>query len=115
MGNRMMPGPVEETVTVSVRLPARLFSKLADLGELLDMRVDELLIEIGAQHLTRKAPTLSDPVVSRWREGWTDKQIAADLGWTNSQVSDRRRRVGLPANSRKSPGWKVRAHKGDAA
>lgn len=104
-----------EQITVPVKLPARLFSKLADLGEVLDMRVDELLIELAAQALARKAPHLSDPIVSRWREGWTDKQIAADLDFTNRQVADRRRQLGLPANSRKSPGWKIRTHMKETA
>lgn len=97
---------------VTVTLPARLFNKLADLGEVYDMRVDELLIELSAQALARRAPDLSHPVVARWREGMSDKQIAADLGMTNAAVADARRRHGLPANSRRGGLGRVKAETG---
>lgn len=90
-----------ESIKVTVTMPERLFSKLADLGEVYDMRVDELLIELSAQALAKRAPDLSNPIVSRWREGWSDKLIAIDLGMTNAAVADQRRKFGLPANSNK--------------
>lgn len=95
-----------------MNLPDALFNKLADLGELYDMRVDELMLELSAQALARRAPDLSHPVVSRWRQGMTDKQIAADLDWTNAAVSDARRRRGLPANSRRNGVARVKAETG---
>ena len=100
------------SMKVTVTLPARLFNKLADLGEVYDMRVDELLIELSAQALAKRAPDLSHPVVARWREGMSDAQIAADLNMTNAAVADSRRRHGLPANSRKGSLGAVRKETG---
>ena len=101
-----------ESIKVTVTMPERLFSKLADLGEVYDMRVDELMLELSAQALAKRAPDLSHPVVSRWREGWSDRLIAIDLGMTNASVAHQRRKHGLPANSNRGGLRKVKADLG---
>lgn len=39
-----------------------------------------------------------DEVAILWAQGFTDRQIAYELGWTNIRVANRRRAYNLPAN-----------------
>lgn len=92
-------------VSTKVTMPGDLFWKLSEIAEKCDMRVDQYLIELGKAATHRRSPEDLDPVMVRWRKGWTDKEIAADLGWTNLSVAERRQRVlGVPANKRQKAG-----------
>lgn len=98
----------EAEFVVQVRIPSRLLTKLADLADAHDMRINDFLLELGIQALHRRAPDISNPVVSRWADGWTDRQIAADLGMTNAAVAAQRRKFNLFANSNRSAPYRER-------
>lgn len=104
----MTEQPTTPDVVVPVRIPAHLMPKLLDLADVYDMRLNDMLLELAVQAAHRGAPDMSDPVVHRWRLGWSDKQIAIDLDMTNTAVRDRRYRLGLPANSNRSPAYRER-------
>lgn len=89
-------------VEVMVKLDDSLFWKLAGIAEQFDMRVDQYLSEVASVASRRKQPSDSDPVLMWWRQGLTDREICAELGLTRETVGDRRRRIGLPANRRRS-------------
>lgn len=88
------------SITATVHLDPKLFWRLAEVAERHDMRVDEYLAELAAQAALRRGSDGLDCVTVRWRRGWTDKQIAADLGWTNEAVATKRRALGFPPNKR---------------
>ena len=83
---------------VSVRLEPDLFWKLAALAEKFDMRVDQYMVELATVASRRTVPDVIDPVIVRWRQGWSDRMIARELNLTNDAVGVRRRRFGVPAN-----------------
>jgi hypothetical protein len=95
-------------VRTVVDLDAHTFWKLAAIAEVHEMKVAEYLAEIAVVASRAKTPMDSDPILWRWRDGLTDKQIASELGLTNARVSSYRRGFGLPAN-------RVLKHRSDAA
>lgn len=87
-----------EIIRTVVDLDAVTFWKLAAIAETHDMRVPDYLTEIAVVASRAKRPLLDDPIIRRWREGSTDKQIAAELGLTNAAVARHRQARRLPAN-----------------
>jgi len=87
-----------ELVRTPVDLDKTTFWKLAAIAEVHDMKVSDYLAEIAVVASRAKTPWDSDPILWRWRDGLTDKRIAAELGLTNAAVSRHRRSFGLPAN-----------------
>ena len=87
-----------KTMRTPVDLDELTFWKLAAIAELHDMKVADYLAEIAVVASRAKTPMDSDPILWRWRDGLTDKRIAAELGLTNAAVSRHRRSFGLPAN-----------------
>ena len=87
-----------ERMEATVRMDSQTFWKVAAIAEQFEMRVDEYLAELAVVASRRKLPPEMDPVIIRWRMGWSDREIARELAMTNEAVADRRRRYGLPAN-----------------
>lgn len=87
----------------TVRMDSETFWKVAGIAEKFDMRVDEYLAELAVVASHRQLPAMEDPVVVRWRMGWSDREIARELAMTNEQVARRRQRFGLPANRKFRP------------
>ncbi|TXK17391.1 hypothetical protein [Homoserinibacter sp. GY 40078] len=83
-------------------IPDEQFWKLAGKAEQFDMKVPEYVADLCAVAASTSVPFDSDPVLQLWRARYTDAQIAARLSMTNSAVSSRRRRYGLPANRRRA-------------
>lgn len=90
-------------IEVAVKLDDSLFWKLADIAEQFDMRVDQYLVEIASTSAKQKLLPIDDPVVTRWRTGMSDREIARELTMTNEAVHRRRRKFGLPANRKFRP------------
>lgn len=84
----------------TVEVPDEVFWAVATRAEPFDQRVPDFTADMLVAVAASRAPLDSDPVLRLWREGKTDAQIAAQLGLTNLAVSDRRRRMKLPANRR---------------
>jgi len=95
-------------VRVELNLPDKAFWRLAAEAEHYGMSTAELIADLTLVWIRRIPEGGADPVVARWRKGWTDKQIAADLDMTNSSVAFRRRKYGLPANSLRATGRQIR-------
>lgn len=91
---------MDEPVKVTFQIPDAVFWGIAAVAEQQDMKVHEYLVEIAASVNSRRLTVDTDPVAVRWRQGQTDKQIAAALGMTNQAVSMRRRGHGYPANKK---------------
>lgn len=86
-----------------VEIPDVVFWKVAGMAEQHDMTVPNYLAELAFAASKARSPLVNDPIIMRWRAGLSDREIAAELNITNSQVSTRRRLYGFPANrSRRS-------------
>lgn len=87
-----------DLMEATVRLEPETFWKIAGIAEQFNMRVDQYLAEMASVASRRKLPDDMDPILVRWRMGWSDREIAREFGLTNEAVAGRRRRAGLPAN-----------------
>lgn len=93
---------------VELNLPDKAFWRLAAEAEQFGMSTAELIADLTLVSIRRIPEGQADPVVVRWRKGWPDKQIAAELNMTNSAVAFRRRKYGLPANTLRGVGKQIR-------
>lgn len=93
---------------VELDLPDKAFYRLAAGAEQYGMTTAELIADLTLAAIRRIPEGGADPVVARWRKGWPDKQIAADLNLTNLRVANVRRKYGLPANSLRETGKQIR-------
>lgn len=95
-------------MNINLQLPPKAVSRLADEADQYGMTVAELVADLTLVWIRRIPEGAADPIVARWRKGWTDKQIAADLDLTNLRVANVRRKYGLPANSLRHTGKQIR-------
>lgn len=84
--------------TVAVEIPANVLWMLANEAEKRGIQVGDILAEVARARTASKRT--KDPVIQRVLSGFTDRQIAAEFGMTNSSVAFRRQKAGLPANRR---------------
>lgn len=81
-----------------VEVPDEVFWKIAPVAEMFDLKVPQYAADLLVAHSLHPIPRDTDPVIRLWRQGKSDRQIAAQLGMTNAAVSSRRQHLRLPAN-----------------
>jgi len=80
---------------VSYELPASVYVRIEQIAQARGENVETFLQQI-AYRITRASD--HDDLVILWSMGWSDKEIADELGIPRSNIADRRRDRGLPAN-----------------
>ena len=84
---------------VSGSISDPLWFRLATIAEERNRTIAAIFEEACTAYVAMHNPIAEDrqdQVLRLWREGCTDRVIAARLGWTNHAVAARRRRLGLP-------------------
>lgn len=84
---------------VRTRIPREQYKTLHRVAEKYHTTVETLVAELVRRGLQPGPKVFS--ITELWQAGFTDAQIAAELGMTNTAVATQRRRAGLPANKRK--------------
>lgn len=85
-------------ISVPVELSPGVYARLRDLSHARGETVTSLL-EAAAYRIARRDIT-TDEVGVLWSMGFTDRQIAYELDWTNHKVAAARQRLQLPANKK---------------